>query len=174
MPFLHSHDPTEATAAMKATGPTEAAAVAASQLSSHFGAKATVKATGSTVTISSPHGIKEDDWPATLTLPTTTAVPQIARMGISMKNTDGEWEALDDSAPAATSVINKDFRKRGEKAQALAVTTGASAYSITLSPIQLADGVTSAFGDEEATAGKPKKVNAATIFFGPPEILQRL
>jgi hypothetical protein len=150
---------------MKATAHIEAAAVAASQLQGHFGPKATVKATGSTVTISSTHGIKEPDWPATLTLSATTPVPRIARMGISMKNTDGDWEALDDSAAAATSAISKDFREKGKTAQALAVTTGASAYSVTLSPMYLADGVTPFFGED--SAGKPKKVNAATIVFGP-------
>jgi len=176
MPFPHSHDPTEATAPMKAgalmkaTGPTESAAIAASQLSSQFGAKATVKATGSTVTISSAQGIKESDWVgATLTLPTITAVPQITKMGISMKKPeDGEWEALHDSAAAATSVLNKGLREAGKTAQALAVTTGAHAYSVSLPAMQLVDGVTFALG--EPTAGKPKKATSATLTFGAPVV----
>jgi hypothetical protein len=145
---------------------TESAAVAASQLISHFGGKVTVKARGSTVTISSPQGIKESDWAgARLILPTTVTAPKMTKSVVTMKNhEDGDWEALDDSAPAATSVLNKELRATGKTAQASAVTTGATAYSVSFPALNLVDGVTSALG--EPTAGKPKKVNAATLVFG--------
>jgi hypothetical protein len=172
MPYPYSPNPTEATAAkgtahMKATAHNESAAVAASQLSLHFGGKASVKAVGSTVLVSSTNGIKEQDWVgATLTLPTTTAAPKVARVDISVKNTDGDWDALEDSAPAATSALNKEFRETGKKAQASAVATGANAYSVPLPAMRVVDGVTFALG--EPSAGKQKKATSATLLFGPP------
>jgi hypothetical protein len=169
MPFQHSQNPTEATAAkgstpMRAYGPIEAAYSAASQLSSHFGNKAIVELDGPQVRITSPLGIKEADWfGAGLTLRTTTTVPQITRMGISFKNTDGDWDVLQDSATAATSVLNKELRETGKKAQTEAVATGATAYSFQLPKLAGIDTVTSVF--DEDTTSREKKVNAATMDF---------
>ena len=83
---------------------------------------------------------------------------------------DVEWEQLDDSAAAATSVLNKGFREAGKTAQASAVATGKPNYTVQLPDLKSIDGVTAVFGDEEATAGKPKKVYSATLVFGAPVV----
>jgi hypothetical protein len=170
MPSPHSHYPTEATAVkgsapMKATVYVESAAVAASQLQSHFGNTAAVNPTGSTVTITSPQGIKEPSWyGVALTLPTTTAAPQITRMDISVKNTeDGNWDALNYSAPAATALLSRNTQVAAKKAQTEAAGKGASVYSFKLAELAGIDPVTEVFGED--TTSREKKVNAAILDF---------
>lgn len=153
-------------ATAKATGPTEtAAAFAAVQIQSYFGTNAVVKADGTQVMITSLYdGIGEAAWKnATVILPLAIPPPEIVRTGISVKGPEDYWVALNYSAPAAAALLSRNTQVAGKKAQTEAIEKGASFYSFQLAELAGIDAVTGVFGED--TAGRPKKVNAATLKF---------
>jgi hypothetical protein len=155
----------KADAPVKASGPTEAAGLAATQLKAYFGNNAVVKADGTQVMITSLYdGIGEAAWKnATVILSLASPPPEIVKTGISVKGPEGDWLTLNYSAPAAAALLSRNTQVAGKKAQTEAIEKGASFYSLQLAELAGIDAVTGVFGED--TAGRPKKVNAAILDF---------
>lgn len=135
-----------------------------SQLQAQLGARATVTVSGSTVAVTSPHGINESDWDRTvIVLPTTSAAPTITKSDITRKDDQGDEEALNYSSGAATGILNKNFRASATANQTEAVANGASAYQIKMPSLSGIDAVTSAYGTGEDTTNRPKKIQSVTL-----------
>lgn len=157
---------TSATSATSATpqNPTDLALNVGSQIQAKLGARATVTVVGSTVTVTSPLGIKESDWDGTvINLPTTVAAPTITKSDITRKDDQGNEEALEYSSGAATGILNKNLRASATANQTEAVANGSSVYQFTFPSLSGIDAVTSVYGAGEDTTNRPKKIQSATL-----------
>jgi len=145
----------------------QTASMVSKQIKYQYGNKANVKATGPAVIVTPRHGLTEQDFPVTISLPVTQLLPTFTFSEITTKDVYGNEQALDDGLPVATAGFNASMRKRARLANALAIRENKTTYSFSIGIVSEIDNYTALIEGEE-TANKAKLVKGYRLDFSNP------
>jgi len=142
---------------------TPAAASIAGQLQAQLVGKATVTASGNTVTINAPKGLPEGQYDdLKLILPTTQSV-SITGSNIGTVQSNGTVRPLGAASTTATAVLNRTFTAKCAAAQTDAVKKGNTNIEVGLPAASTIDAIGDILGDDGDTMGFEKQVFSMTF-----------
>jgi hypothetical protein len=135
----------------------------ASQLQSQLVGLATVIADGSTVTMTSPLALAEDQYDSLkLILPTTQTV-SISSSTIGTLQLDGTVRPLGRASSTATALLSRTFATTCATAQSEALIKGNNNYEVSMPKASTIDAIGTLFGTNGDTRGYPKRIFGITF-----------
>jgi hypothetical protein len=145
------------------TPPTPAAASIGGQLATQLVGRATVTASGNSVTINARNGLPEATYDSlTFVLPVTQSV-SITGSDIGTVQSNGTVRSLGRASSTATAILNRTFAAECATAQSDALKKGNNNCEVRVPKASSIDGIGSLFGPDGDTRGFEKQIFAMSF-----------